>query len=162
MRVVEQSESRLVLVEPLVRGFTVISFLFWFLVFLHFVHDAGWIDVLIPVVLVAGVFEYPRRKLNRLTLVLDRPADLVSPEILTWNGRDQQVWKLSDIVSVESETRVSSRRPRAVAVRPVMVLNNSQRVQLRPYHTAPGKTNSVVWAIQDFLGQERSVLAYRY
>ncbi|MGI9390485.1 MAG: hypothetical protein ACR2O1_10545 [Boseongicola sp.] len=141
---------------------TVILVLLLVINFLVYLDPDGGIDVLIPAVLAAGTIDYLRRTLRKWTLDLDRPANLVSLEVNAWNGRDEQLWNLSDIASIEVSTRAPPSSPRAVSSRPVMVLNNGQREPLCPYDIGPGKTNEVVVPIRKFLGQEPGILVNRY
>ncbi|MGI9394084.1 MAG: hypothetical protein ACR2OY_05515 [Boseongicola sp.] len=132
---------------------TVILVLLLLINFLGYLDPEGGIDVLIPVVLAAVLLEYLRRTLEKWTLVLDRTANLVSLEVKIWTGRDERVWKLSEIASVEVNSHVSSSRPRKFSWRPALVLKNGQRVPLRSFDRVPDPTSVVVLEIRKFLGQ---------
>ncbi|MDH3668700.1 MAG: hypothetical protein OEN23_17380 [Paracoccaceae bacterium] len=158
MRVDEESEDRLVLRDTQLDKKLGISVLAVFLLFVAFLFAEGgdWIEASIPVALAAIAIVYLKLTLLSAVVTFDRATDRVTLSVTGRKGSEEWNWKLSDLKGAEvSVIRGSGDSRGSGRKQPVIVLQDSTRVPIRPYHSAGAQSWNAVIAIRRFIGQEK-------
>ncbi len=159
MRVVEQSEDRLVLKDNQLDKKLGISALAVFLLFVAFLFAGGgdWIVASIPIALAAGAIVYLKLTLQSALVEFDRTTDRVTLSVKGRKSSEEWHWKLSDLDGAEvSETRGTGDSHGGGRKQPVIVLKDGTRVPIRPYYSAGAQSWNAIIAIRRFIGQEKT------